>query len=148
MVWGKAASNTREGTAPSACHSCWGFWAISVIGPYFFLKLNRLCDNSFNYKFLWGESDGIDVQHMWFQQDSATLHTTNETNRKYFLEILLLDGKCFHWKQWEGHHQCGRCHQVFQAMVPEDKKSWTHPEITRSSWSEHHEIRKSQHITD
>jgi hypothetical protein len=57
-----------------------------VIGPYFFKNEagNAVTVNGVRYhnmimEFLWPQLDSMDMEDMWFQQDSATCHTARET---------------------------------------------------------------------
>lgn len=63
-----------------------GFWAGGVIGPYFFeneagatVTVNGLRYRAMINDFLWPELEDIDVDDVYFQQDGATCHTSNET---------------------------------------------------------------------
>src|ERR1700712_2636076 len=64
-----------------------GLWSSGVIGPYFFendagatVTVNGLRYREMINNFLWPELDGIDLDRVYFQQDGATCHTSNETN--------------------------------------------------------------------
>ena len=70
-----------------------GFHAGGVIGPYFVVDENdrHVTVNGERYRamlkdYLWPELDELDINDMWFQQDSATSHTVCVT-------IDLLKGK-------------------------------------------------------
>ena len=63
-----------------------GLWSGGVIGPYFFenevgstVTVNGLRYREMINDFLWSELDGIDLDNVYFQQDGATCHTSNET---------------------------------------------------------------------
>ncbi|XP_075150474.1 uncharacterized protein LOC142224574 [Haematobia irritans] len=63
-----------------------GLWAGDIIGPYFFqneagqtVTVNGVRYREMITNFLWPELDDMDVDDMWFQQDGATCHTSNET---------------------------------------------------------------------
>ena len=63
-----------------------GFWAGGVIGPYSFeneagatVTMNGLRYRAMINDFLWPELEDIDVDDVYFQQDGATCHTSNET---------------------------------------------------------------------
>lgn len=63
-----------------------GLWAGGVIGPYFFendrgeaVTVNGICYRNMITEFLWPIIDDMDTEDMWFQQDDATCHTSNET---------------------------------------------------------------------
>ena len=57
-----------------------------MIGPYFFVYVNdrHVTVNGERYRsmledYLWPESDELDINEMWFQQDGATRHTARVT---------------------------------------------------------------------
>ena len=63
-----------------------GFWAGSIVGPYFFENEagQAATVNGARYRdtitqFFPPKLDDIDVADTWFQQDDATCHTANET---------------------------------------------------------------------
>lgn len=63
-----------------------GFWSGGIIGPYFFeneagetVTVNGLRYRTMINDFLWPELDDIDVDDVYFQQDGATCHTSNDT---------------------------------------------------------------------
>ena len=54
-----------------------GFWAGGVIGPYFFeneagnaVTVNGVCYCNMIMGFLWPQLDSMDMEEMWFQQDT------------------------------------------------------------------------------
>ena len=62
------------------------FWIGGVIGPYFFenepgatVTVNGLRYRAMITDFLWPELEDTDVDDVYFQQDGATCHTSNET---------------------------------------------------------------------
>ena len=63
-----------------------GFWAGSIIGPYFFENETGQAAtvNSARYRdiitqFFLSKFNDIDVANIWFQQDNAACHIANET---------------------------------------------------------------------
>lgn len=63
-----------------------GFWVGGIIGPYFFedeeghaVTVNGIRYRQMIRNFLWFQLNGMDIQELWFQQDGATSHTSNET---------------------------------------------------------------------
>ena len=67
--------------------SVWcGLWTGGVIGPYICENVvgSTVTVNGLRYRerindFLCSELDGIDLDNVYFQQDGATCHTSNET---------------------------------------------------------------------
>ena len=62
-----------------------GLWAGGVIGPYFFrddegqhVTVNENRYRSMIIEYFWPQMDDMDLEDMWFQQNGATSHTTNE----------------------------------------------------------------------
>ena len=62
------------------------FWAGGIIGPYFFeseagaaVSVNGLRYRTMINEFLWPELEDIDVDDVYFEQDSATCYTSDET---------------------------------------------------------------------
>ncbi|KAG8297997.1 hypothetical protein J6590_108292 [Homalodisca vitripennis] len=63
-----------------------GLWAGGVIWPYFFENevSQAVTVNGVRYRemitdYLWPEIEDRDLDNMWFQEDGATCHTSNET---------------------------------------------------------------------
>lgn len=63
-----------------------GLWSGGIIGPYFFenQRGEAVTVNGERYRqmitnFVWPELDEMDLGEMWFQQDGATCHTSDET---------------------------------------------------------------------
>ena len=74
-----------------------------MIGPYFFEEddgnattVNGECYRNMVTNFLWPYLDDIDIEQLWFQQDGATWHTSNETidllHEKFPNRVLLNRG--------------------------------------------------------
>ena len=87
-IWG--SENPRIIAEKPFHHQCvtvWcGFWIGDVIGPYFFeneagatVTVNGLRYRAMITDFLWPELKDIDVDDVYFQQDGATCHKSNET---------------------------------------------------------------------
>ena len=78
---------------PEKITVCCGLRAGVVIGPYFCRddQDRQVTVNGNRYRsmitgYFWPQSDDMDLEHMWFQQDGPTSHTVNVT-------INLLDPK-------------------------------------------------------
>ena len=61
-----------------------GFWAGGIIGPYFFkndvgeaISVNGELYSTMISDFFWSKFNDMDVDDMWFQQDSSTCHTVD-----------------------------------------------------------------------
>ena len=72
-----------------------GFHAGGVIRPYFFVEENdrHVTVNGERYRamledYLWPESDEIEINDMWFQQDGATSHTAPKSTMK--IQVIYL----------------------------------------------------------
>lgn len=87
-IWG--SENPREtqevSMHPQRCNVWCGLWAGGIIGPYFFEDDNgaSVTTNGERYRemlemFVWSEIEGMDVSDIWFQQDGARPHTSDET---------------------------------------------------------------------
>lgn len=86
-IWGSENPHQVAQTPlhPQKVNVWCGLWAGGIIGPYFFENDRGafVTTNSDRYHemleyFLWPELEGIDLRHMWFQQDGARAHTTPE----------------------------------------------------------------------
>ena len=63
-----------------------GLWSGGIIGPFFFkndaeatVTANGIRYRAMINQVLFLKINGIDADDIWFQQDGATCHTTNET---------------------------------------------------------------------
>lgn len=63
-----------------------GFWTGGIIGPYFIendmglaITINGERYRSMLSNFLWPKFDNMDLDGIWFQQNGATCHTSNDT---------------------------------------------------------------------